>query len=135
MVVFFKASLREVLAETLGLEASAIPIKSFVDSNNLYQAAKLTKSVVDRRLRINIVQIQECVKESKVEIIWVKTDDMLVDCMTKRGGKPDGLITVITALILPSIKEAKKFWVHLVKDTVKDIDKDIDEDYKEDIGY
>ena len=43
--------LREVLAETLGVEATAIPIKHFIDSNNLYQAAKSTKSVEDRRLR------------------------------------------------------------------------------------
>ena len=96
---------REVVAETLVVEVTAITIKHFIDSNNLYQAAKSTKSVEDRRLRLGIVQIQECVKESKVKIVWVKADKMLADCLTKRGGKTEGLMDVITSGILPSIKK------------------------------
>ena len=61
--------LREIPVETLGMEAPAISIKSFVDSYYLYQAAKLTKSVVDRGLRLDITKIQECVKESMVKIV------------------------------------------------------------------
>ena len=34
--------LREVLTETLGVEAAAIPTNSFVTWNNLYQAGKST---------------------------------------------------------------------------------------------
>ena len=89
--------LREVLAETLGVEATALPIKSFIDSNNLYQAAKLTKSVEDRRLRLDIAQIEECVKKSGVKVLWVQADEMLAYCLTKRGGKADGLMDVITS--------------------------------------
>ena len=89
--------LREVLAETLGVEALAIPIKSFIDSNNLYQVAKSTKSVEDRRLRLNITQIQECVKERKVKITWVKADQgeggqdasRLSDQEGLQDGRPD----------------------------------------------
>ena len=110
------------------MEASANPIKSIVNSNNLYQATKSTKSLVD------IAQIQKCVKESKVQIFWVKTDDMLADCMTKRGGKTDGLVDMITPGVLPSIKEANKAGIYLVSYTAEDIDKDIAEDIDEDIA-
>ena len=123
-----------VLAETLGMEPSTISIKSFINSNNLYQAAKSTKSVVDRRLRLDIAQIQECVKESKVKIVWVKTNNMLADCTTRRGGKTDGLMDVITTGVLPSIKEANQAEVHPTTDIAKDINKDIPKDISEDIA-
>ena len=104
-----------MLAETLRLDESAIPIKSYIHSNNPYQVIKSTKSVEDRRLRLDIAQIQECVKESKVEIAWVKADKMLADCLTKRGGKTDGLMDVITSGILPSFKKHNnEAGVHMV---------------------
>ena len=105
--------LREVLAETFGMEAAAFPINSLVDSNNLYQAAKSTKLAEDTRLRLDITQIQTCVKGSKVKIVWVKTDDMLADCLIKRGGKTDGLMDIITTWVLQSVQEANKGGVHL----------------------
>ena len=56
----------------------------------------------------------------KVKIVWVKTDDILADCLTKRGGKTGGL---------PNTQEANKAKVHLVTDIAKDIDEDIRNDY------
>ena len=48
----------------------------------------------------NEIESEECIKENKVEIVWVKADKMLGDCLTKT----DGLMDVITSGILPSIK-------------------------------
>ena len=48
----------------------------------------------------NEIESEECIKENKVEIVWVKGDKMLGDCLTKT----DGLMDVITSGILPSIK-------------------------------
>ena len=86
--------LRAILTEMLGNESS-IPIKSYIDSNNLYQAVYSTKFVEDKRLRIDIAQIQECIKEENVEIRWVESKRMLADCLTKRGVNPNELRTVI----------------------------------------
>ena len=108
--------LREVLTETLGVESAAIPTNSFVTWNNLYQAGKSTKSVEDRRLRLKHGQIQECTKESKVAIVWLNTDDMLVDCLTKREGKTNDLMDrVITQSQIPLGTDSKNrifalFW-------------------------
>ena len=43
-----------------------IPIHSFIDSKNLHQAINSTKFIDDKRLRLDIAQIQECVAEDKV---------------------------------------------------------------------
>ena len=48
--------LRAVLAETVGVKEEKIPIVSYVDSNNLYQAIWSTKAVDDKRLRIRVSQ-------------------------------------------------------------------------------
>ena len=86
----------------------------------------MTKSMEEGRLRLNNAQNQECVEESNVDNVWVKTDDMLADCLTKRGGKTNNLID---AGVLSSIQEANKAGVHLVTDIAKVINEDIGDDY------
>ena len=54
--------LRSVLAEVLGKKEKEIPITSYVESNNLYQAVYSTKFMEDKRLRLDIVQLHEGVK-------------------------------------------------------------------------
>ena len=100
--------LRAVLAETLGVNDLVIPIHSYVDSNNLYQAINSTKFVEDKRLRLDIAQIQECVAEHKVTVRWVSAADMVADCLTKRGAKADLLMDMITSGFLPENEEKKK---------------------------
>ena len=51
MAMFHAIYLRAVLAETHGVNEAVIPIKTFIDSNNLYQAVKSTKFMEDKRLR------------------------------------------------------------------------------------
>ena len=79
--------LRAVLAETL-------------------KAINSTKFVEDKRLRLNIAQIQECVVEHKVTVRWVGAADMIADCLIKRGLKADALLDIITYGFL--LKEDKK---------------------------
>lgn len=99
--------LRAVIAETLGVDVLAIPIHSYIDSNNLHQAINSTKFVEDKRLRLDIAQIQECVAEHKVTVRWVGAPGMIADCLTKRGVKVDALMDVITSGFLPEKGEKK----------------------------
>ena len=108
--------LTAVLAQTLGVNKARIPIKSFIDSNNLYQLVKSTKFVEDKPLQLDIAQIQECVQLHKVDISWVKADNMLADCMTKRGVKTDGLMDVIISGVLPNVRGVNEAGVHLAMD-------------------
>ena len=60
--------LRAILAEILGVEDRKLPIVCNVDSNNLYQAVYSTKFVEDKRLRLDIAQIQESVETKNVKV-------------------------------------------------------------------
>ena len=94
--------LRAILAETLGISALEIPIKANIDSNNLYQAIISTKFVEDKRLCLDIAQIQEEVQDQKVQVKWVNLESMLADCLTKRNAKADTLMEVLKTGKMPS---------------------------------
>ena len=94
--------LRALLAETLGISALEIPIKAHIDSNNLYQAIISTKFVEDKRLRLDIAQIQEEVQDQKVQVKWVNSESMLADCLSKRNAKADTLMEVLKTGKMPS---------------------------------
>ena len=94
--------LRALLAETLGISALEIPIKAHIDSNNLYQAIISTKFVEDKRLCLDIAQIQEEVQDQKVQVKWVNSESMLADCLSKRNAKADTLMEVLKTGKMPS---------------------------------
>ena len=88
--------LRAILAEVLAVDMFKIPIIAHIDSNNLYEAVYSTKFVEDKKLRLDIAQIQEAIAKEKVELRWVRAGNMLADCLTKSGAKADELLSVLT---------------------------------------
>ena len=96
--------LRAILAETLGVEDRSIPIKAHIDSNNLYQAIISTKFVEDKRLRLDIAQIQEEIKDQQVQVKWVNSDSMLADSLTKKNAKADKLMEALKTGTLPALR-------------------------------
>ena len=52
----------------------------------------MTKLVEDKKLRCDIAQIQENIQVENVNLIWVKAEMMLADCLTKQGVNPDKLM-------------------------------------------
>jgi hypothetical protein len=88
--------LRAILAEVLAVDMFKIPIIAHIDSNNLFEAVYSTKFVEDKKLRLDIAQIQEAIAKEKVELRWIRAGDMLADCLTKSGAKADQLLTVLT---------------------------------------
>ena len=87
--------LRAILADVLNVDMIKIPIIAYVDSNNLYEAVYSTKFVEDKKLRLDIAQIQESIAKEKVEIRWIPAGSMLADCLTKSGAKADQLLEVL----------------------------------------
>ena len=87
--------LRAILAEIMNAEMKSIPMIAHVDSKNLYEAIRSTKFVEDKKLRLDIAQIQEAVVTENVEIKWVPTGDMIADCLTKRGVKSDKILEIM----------------------------------------
>ena len=84
-----------MLAEILGINILKIPIRVYTDSDNLYQAVYSTKFVDDKKLRLDIAQIQEAVSEENVQVNWIKAEEMLADCLTKKGVNGDLLMEAL----------------------------------------
>ena len=87
--------LRALLAEILGINMLEIKIISNTDSNNLFSAIRSIRLVEDKKLRLDIAQIQESVAKENIEVKWVEGNKMLADCLTKRGVNGDDLMEVL----------------------------------------
>jgi len=89
---------RQILSEILygDPKLRVIPIHGFIDSNQLLQSIQSTKQCEEKRLRLDVSEIQECVERGDVEsITWVPTQKMLADCLTKKGANSEDLCRVI----------------------------------------
>ena len=88
--------LRAILAEIMQENMLEIPIISVIDSNNLLEASLSTKFVEDKKLRLDIAQIQESLSTENVTLQWIETALMLADSLTKNGVNSDPLLNVLS---------------------------------------
>ena len=44
----------------------------------------------DKRIWIDVAEIQECIEEESVDVRWVESKGMLADSLTKKGARSDG---------------------------------------------
>lgn len=64
----------------------AAPITCVTDNHSLADALKSTKSVTEKRPRLEISSIKELIQTKRVErVLWYKTKEQLADCLTKKG--------------------------------------------------
>ena len=67
-------------------DANKIPIKCYVDNNDLYQAIYSEKHVTERRLRIEINSFKQLIENKDiVSINWIKTEKQIANVLTKNG--------------------------------------------------
>ena len=70
-----------------------IPITVYTDNRSLHQNIHSTKQVHEKRLRINIAEIQRMLASGEVQMIeWVPSELQLADSLTKRGADPNKLL-------------------------------------------
>merc|ERR1711867_31203 len=62
-----------------------IPVFCLTDNYSLFQTAHSTTSVTERRLRIEIACVRECIDRGEVDLKWVSSKDQYADCLTKQG--------------------------------------------------
>ena len=89
---------RHLVSETLYNDARAkvIPVYGFVDNMQLFEQISSTKQSSDKRLRLDISEIQQSVQNHEIEnISWVPTSEMLADCLTKRNADNSKLKSVL----------------------------------------
>ena len=80
----------------LGQCKNMLPIECFVDNRSLVENLHSTKSVTEKRLRIDLASIKENVKNGSVLVKWIQSDQQISDCLTKRGANPHRLQQVIS---------------------------------------
>ena len=89
---------RQILSEILygNPKMRVIPIIGFIDSKQLYDQITSTKQCEEKRLRLDVSEIQECVESGEIdEINWIPTSEMLADCLTKKNANCEHLVEVL----------------------------------------
>ena len=97
--------LRAILAGILNIDQLKIPITSYIDSRNLYDAVFSTKMVEDKKLRCDIAQIAESLEKEKVVLKWIPGQQMVADCLTKRGANCLNLMNIMKTGSMPSVEQ------------------------------
>jgi len=81
--------LHTLLEEAVGLKAKSIPLIAFVDNRSVVEAVYSTKMVDDKRLRIDLGAIKECLDTRNVQAVrWCTGDKQIANCLTKKGASP-----------------------------------------------
>ena len=89
--------LRQFISEVLfnELSAKSIPIYCFVDNKDLCSALESSKDVNERRLRVEIQTLKDCIRNDNLFIRWVDTKNQLADVFTKTGLKSCTLLNAL----------------------------------------
>ena len=63
-----------------------LPIVCVTDNHSLLDAVKSTKSVTEKRLRLEISNVKELIQSGTIQhIMWSASKEQLADCLTKKG--------------------------------------------------
>ena len=85
--------IQRIVAEMVNTE---LKINCSVDNKSLVDALHSTKSIDDRRLRIDISILKEMLAKHEInEVSWIDTHSQLANCLTKNGANCTKLISSI----------------------------------------
>ena len=86
----------KLISEIVYNNTKSIPVEVVTDNMSLYEAAHSTTSIQDRRLRVELAILRECISKDEIHMKWVRSELQLADCFTKKGSDPRKLIAHIT---------------------------------------
>ena len=90
-MIYVKGILEEMMGGPLD-----IPVVAFTDSKNLWKACHTTALVDDPRLRIDVVVLKECIEKGElVDIKLVPGNEMIANCLTKKGASARELMRIL----------------------------------------
>ena len=90
--------MKSFLCELLNKEISneVLTIKCYVDNKSLVDSIFSTKTVTEKRLKIDIFIIRDMLNENEVySIEWCKRESQLADFLTKRTASNTKLLNVL----------------------------------------
>ncbi len=75
---------------------NVIPVICYTDNKSLYDNIHSTKSVGEKRLRIDIAGIKQMLERREIaRVEWIQSTDQLSDCLTKKGASSAQLLEVL----------------------------------------
>ena len=82
--------------ELTAADNASIPIEALVDNRSVEDAIYSTKSVDDKRLRIDVGSIKEMLNKKEVmKVQWIPGEKMIANALTKRGASSFDLLRCI----------------------------------------
>ena len=82
--VYLKHRISEIHHDNV--RESKIPILAYIDNKSLDESLRSTKQIQEKRLRIDIAEVQCMLELKKInEINWILSKENLSDGLTKRG--------------------------------------------------
>lgn len=82
---------------TTGDTKHAKLITCVTENHSLADALKSTKSVSEKRLRLEMSSIKELIRTQKVErVLWQNIKEQLADCLTKKGASALQLLKALS---------------------------------------
>ena len=77
-------------------ESRLFPINCYTDNKSLLDSVYSTKTLKEKRLKIDVCIIREMLEKKEIESInWCSSDKQLADCLTKATSSSHKLINVL----------------------------------------
>lgn len=90
--VCLQALLSEILSDSL----LKVPIKAYIDSKNIHSAIHSTKTVSEKRLRLDIAALKQMLhRKDTEEVSWIESSKQLADCLSKKGASSSKLVNIL----------------------------------------
>ena len=87
-----------LISEILFNKTKTIPVHAVTDNQSLYQSAKSTTSIKDKRLRIEMAILRESLLKKDITLSWIDSANQLADCLTKKACDSRKLLAKLTGL-------------------------------------
>ena len=89
-------SIAMLLNEILyGKCSTGLPIKCYIDNNDLYQAIYSNKQVSEKRLRKEVNIVKEQIKNKDISSVhWIQTNKQIANVLTKSGASAQNILQV-----------------------------------------
>ena len=90
--------IRVILLEKYKKEppSKTFPIHCFTDNKSLLDSVHSTKTLKEKRLKVDVCIIREMLEKNEISLInWCTSQKQLADCLTKATSSPTKLINIL----------------------------------------
>ena len=87
--------LSHILGEIIHGSKQTVPIKCFTDNKSLYDTSNTTKTLLDKRLRVDMSSLREMCDDGTITLQWIEKSEQISDVLTKKGAAAYKLLNIL----------------------------------------